>query len=212
MCIYAINQWTKKDTSTDKNAILTKLNEQKPKEIKEKESDDQTFNNPYDSVIDDFIEYLNNEIESSIQEQFDKIEDLNDCDATDMEIDMNNLKPECENDTLKIETKPEIPQPISLTLSILNVCVKHISSNNQTEKLIVLRTINEGVQILKDHESELLPFIHSMWGSLAERFHEKNLLVVSSSLQLVLTLAELSKDFIRQRVSKYVTCLVKCFS
>lgn len=204
MCIYAINQWTKNDVTKQISvAPLNKCNDHKSDEM----SKDQSFIHPYDNVIDDFIEYLNSEIEVSIQEQFDKLEMIQNDDGNDLENEMNEMQnlPECDNDdneTVKIVTKPEVPQPIALTLSILNVCVKYISSKSQTEKLIVLRTINEGVQILKDHESELLPFIHLLWNILAERFQEKNLVVISHSLSLVLTLAELSKDFIRQRVSK----------
>lgn len=193
ICIYAINQWT---TKTKAGAIVNGSDNDK----KVEDLNEESAAHPYDSVINDFIEYMENEIEPSIKQQFDEMDDEGNPESV-----LNNEDHNAEYEgtgEIKIETKPELPQPIALTLSILNVCVKYISSKNQTEQLIVLRTINEGVKILKNHENELLPFIHSLWTCLLQRFHEKNVIVVRSSLTLVVTLAELSKDFIRDRVSK----------
>lgn len=111
----------------------------------------------------------------------------------------NDEKEEEEEELEKEEEKPVIPKHIEFVLNILKICLKFISSKKLEDKLLVLETLNFGLQIIETHENELLPLVHLIWYNFAERFKENEALIIDRSFNLLVTLARLSKDFIRQR-------------
>ncbi|KFB53564.1 AGAP004152-PA-like protein [Anopheles sinensis] len=92
-----------------------------------------------------------------------------------------------------------IPPHVKIVLRILSVNYKYLSSSNDAERIISLSTINEGIYILQRYENQLLPLVHNIWYNLTERFTDRNPAVVSNAFDLLVTLARLSHDFIRQR-------------
>lgn len=108
-------------------------------------------------------------------------------------------KEENEDGEEKEEEKPIAPKHVDFVLSILKICLKFISSKKLEDKLLVLETLNFGIQIIENYENELLPLVHLIWYNFSERFKENEALIVDRSFNLLVTLARLSKDFIRQR-------------
>lgn len=77
-------------------------------------------------------------------------------------------------------------------------------SKNRTRKLLVLEILKDGLEIVRDWEDTLLPLVHKIWSPLIDRFKEKDdSVIINHSFQLLVTLARLSKDFIRSRTAKY---------
>lgn len=177
MSIYAMHEWVKKDTKYNVKPV-----------------EKTVVGNPQSAET---LRHL-------VNSWFDLLEDTEALKALD-EIDIDNANDEdCQvnpgvSDEIDFPLKPELPKEITLTLTILNASLKFLASKRQAEKLIVLRIINEGIEILRHHENELLPFIDGVWRLLAERFLEKDLVIMSESLMLLVTLGRLSKDFIRRR-------------
>lgn len=116
-----------------------------------------------------------------------------------LEIPEDETEVREEEEAEKEEEKPIIPKHIEFVLNILKICLKFISSKKLEDKLLVLETLNFGLQIIENHENELLPLVHLIWYNFAERFKEKEALIIDRSFNLLVTLARLSKDFIRQR-------------
>uniref|UniRef100_A0A182ITA8 Uncharacterized protein n=1 Tax=Anopheles atroparvus TaxID=41427 RepID=A0A182ITA8_ANOAO len=125
--------------------------------------------------------------------------------ATDFEtLNKEDDPEEAEGDTndSKMEESNEeesIPPHIKIVLRILSVNYKYLASSIDAERIISLSTINEGIYILQRHENQLLPLVHNIWYNLTERFGDRNPAVVSNAFDLLVTLARLAHDFIRQR-------------
>lgn len=76
-------------------------------------------------------------------------------------------------------------------------------SKDRNRKLLVLDILNSGLEVIKDLEDELLPIVHLIWSPLVGRFKEyQDPLIINYCFQLLMTLARLSKDFIRMRTVK----------
>lgn len=114
-------------------------------------------------------------------------------------VNDNQVQKEDTEVEVEEEVKPKVPKHIEFVLIILKICLKFISSKKLEDKLLVLETINFGLQIIETYEDELLPLVHLIWYNFAERFKESEALIVDRSFNLLVTLARLSKDFIRQR-------------
>lgn len=100
--------------------------------------------------------------------------------------------------------KIELPLPHQLTADLVELCLHFLSSKDQERQLLVLDIINEGLEIVRDFEDTLLPLVHKVWSPLSNRFSDDtDVLIINYSFQLFVTLARLSKDFIRSRSMKY---------
>ncbi|XP_055523883.1 TELO2-interacting protein 1 homolog [Wyeomyia smithii] len=93
----------------------------------------------------------------------------------------------------------KLPAHVRITLKILTVCFKYLSSTVANERIIALGTLDEGVRLLRDYENQLLPLVHQIWFNFAERFADSSVVVIGRAFDLLVTLAQLAKDFIRKR-------------
>lgn len=99
--------------------------------------------------------------------------------------------------------KVKPPNYVQLTVQVLQRCLNFLPSKNQTRKLLVLGILKDGLEIIKEWEDNLLPLVHHIWSPLVDRFKERNEpLILNRSFELLITLARLSKDFIRSRTAK----------
>lgn len=81
--------------------------------------------------------------------------------------------------------------------------LNYLPSKDKSTKVLTLDILNNGLEVIRDYEDELLPVVHLIWSPLVERFKEtQEPIIVNLSFQLLETLARLSKDFIRSRTSK----------
>ncbi|EDS32815.1 conserved hypothetical protein [Culex quinquefasciatus] len=93
----------------------------------------------------------------------------------------------------------KLPPHIRITLKILTVNFKYLSSTAPEERIVALGTLTEGIHLLKAHENQLLPLVHQIWYNFAERFADPSPVVVGAAFDLLVTLAKLARDFIRKR-------------
>lgn len=100
------------------------------------------------------------------------------------------------------EEKKPLPQHITLTLTILKRCLNFIPSRKRDERLMALQIINHGLLILQGYESEMLPLVHLVWSPMVVRFEERDAIVLRATFELLVTMAKVSKDFIRSRTVK----------
>ncbi|XP_050294398.1 TELO2-interacting protein 1 homolog [Anthonomus grandis grandis] len=117
------------------------------------------------------------------------------------EISENDEGPlkEAENEYQK--PKPEIH--VELTHLILKRSVHFLPSKNDTRKILVLEILENGLELLRDSEDELLPVVHLIWNPLLQRFKaDTDPLIMRLATRLVATMARLAKEFIRARFVK----------
>ncbi|XP_026731306.1 TELO2-interacting protein 1 homolog isoform X2 [Trichoplusia ni] len=106
------------------------------------------------------------------------------------------------DDTVKEEkTKP--PQYVTVTVIILKRCLNYVSSSDRDNSILALSVLNRGLPILRSYENELLPLVHLSWAPLVNRF-EAEPPVMMAAFELLVTMAELARDFIRARAVKDV--------
>ncbi|XP_025829077.1 TELO2-interacting protein 1 homolog [Agrilus planipennis] len=98
--------------------------------------------------------------------------------------------------------KPEPPTYVKLTVLLLKRCLHFLPAKNKNTKLFALEILKNGLEIIRDWEDELLPMVHQIWSPLVNRFSDKELVIVNYSFQLLITLARLSKWFVRSRTVK----------
>ncbi|KAJ8942241.1 hypothetical protein NQ318_003088 [Aromia moschata] len=123
----------------------------------------------------------------------------------DMEKQQSELEKETEQPEVEEYKKPDPPLHIKLTVAVLSRTLHFLPSKDKTRKLLALTILNYGIEIIRDWEDELLPIVHQIWSPLVPRFKEfDNPLTINYSFQLLVTLARLSKDFIRMRTTKEV--------
>lgn len=123
----------------------------------------------------------------------------------DMEKKQGQLLDEMYNPDVKELKKPEPPLYVKYTVEILNTVLHHLPTKNQATKLLVLDILMKGVPILEKWDDHLLPIVHNIWSPLVDRFKEfDNPLIINYSFQLLVILAQVSKEFIRMRTSKEV--------
>uniref|UniRef100_A0A182PPY3 Uncharacterized protein n=1 Tax=Anopheles epiroticus TaxID=199890 RepID=A0A182PPY3_9DIPT len=124
-------------------------------------------------------------------------------DYLEEQVDPNEPSEQAEvenKDETETEQKEEnLPSHIKIVLRILTVNFKHLASSEDAERIVALSTLNEGIHVLQRYENQLLPLVHNIWFNFTERFSDRNPAVVSNAFELLLTMAQLSKDFIRKR-------------
>ena len=100
------------------------------------------------------------------------------------------------------EKDPEIPQYVKMIEEVMKRCLHFLPSKDFTVSTLAMSTLKEGLIILCDWESQLLPIVHQTWHPLVNRFCDPNPTVINRAWQLLQTLAIVSKDFIRSRTLK----------
>ncbi|XP_015606267.1 TELO2-interacting protein 1 homolog isoform X2 [Cephus cinctus] len=105
---------------------------------------------------------------------------------------------------LEDEKKAEPPLSINMIKEISKRCLHFLPSKDLARVLLAMDTLKESLHILSDWENELLPIVHELWHPLVDRFKDPNPLVINRAWQLLITLADVSKDFIRSRTLKQV--------
>lgn len=100
-------------------------------------------------------------------------------------------------------TKPEPPQHIKLVVLILQRTLHFLPSKSKETKILSLEILQNGLEIIRDFEDELLPIVHQIWSPLVNRFKENDSLIFNLSFQLLMTLGRLSKEFIRLRTRSF---------
>ncbi|KAG6445046.1 hypothetical protein O3G_MSEX003662 [Manduca sexta] len=107
------------------------------------------------------------------------------------------------DDTVTKE-KPPLPQHVAVTIAILRRCLHFVSSSSRDNTLLSLQVLERALAVLAPHEDHLLPLVHEAWAPLVTRFELSEPPVLKKALQLLVTMAELSKDFIHARTVKEV--------
>uniref|UniRef100_A0A182JX35 TTI1 C-terminal TPR domain-containing protein n=1 Tax=Anopheles christyi TaxID=43041 RepID=A0A182JX35_9DIPT len=120
------------------------------------------------------------------------------CEKTD-ETNIDQEGPDDQDETETEQKEENLPAHIKIVLRILTINFKHLASADDAERIVSLSTLNEGIHVLQRYENQLLPLVHNIWFNFTERFSDRNPAVVSNAFELLLTMAQLSKDFIRNR-------------
>ncbi|KAH1028166.1 TELO2-interacting protein 1 homolog [Dendroctonus ponderosae] len=99
------------------------------------------------------------------------------------------------------QKRPSAPLHVTLTAQILKRSLHFLSSKDRARKLLVLKILETGMELLRDWDDELLPVVYQTSLPLLQRFkEEKDPLVLQFSMRLLNAMARLSKDFIRRTV------------
>lgn len=117
-------------------------------------------------------------------------------DLTEPESELEQHQP----DEPKIET--EKPKHIEITINIINRCMKYISSKERAEQIIAIETICTGLKIIRHYENDMLPIVHLIWYSFAERLKETDPIILRRCLMMLDVLGHLAKDFICTKTSR----------
>ncbi|XP_026331468.1 TELO2-interacting protein 1 homolog, partial [Hyposmocoma kahamanoa] len=97
------------------------------------------------------------------------------------------------------EEKPPLPQHIKVTITVLKRCINFMSSKHREETILALQIFTSGLPILVQHEDELLPLVHQSWAPLVSKVEGSDVVVLKKALDLLVVMAGVSKDFIRNR-------------
>lgn len=103
---------------------------------------------------------------------------------------------------LLTEEKQPLPQHIKVTITILKRCINFISSKQREESILALQIFINGFPMLVEFEDELLPLVHQSWAPLVGKVEVSDMVVLKKALELLVVMAEVSKDFIRNRAFK----------
>ncbi|KAK5650814.1 hypothetical protein RI129_001843 [Pyrocoelia pectoralis] len=105
----------------------------------------------------------------------------------------------------EVEDDKQRPPHITVMVDLLNRVLNFLPSKDKSRKLLALDILIDGLEVLRDWENDLLPLVHKIWGPFIGRFREVDeYLIINRSFELLVTLARLSKDFIRSRTVKDV--------
>ncbi|CAG4970184.1 unnamed protein product [Parnassius apollo] len=157
------------------------------------------------SVLKDVIEFAKNKEEA--ERLLSKEEFEEDSGKSVEEMYREDLKKK-EEDVLDYDDRvtyesPPLPRHVTVTVSILKRCINFITSKQRDDAILALKVLSLGLPILKHHENELLPLVHLTWAPLCTKVGAEPA-VARAALDLLVTMATLSKDFIRNRAMKDV--------
>ncbi|XP_051174928.1 TELO2-interacting protein 1 homolog [Leptopilina boulardi] len=167
-------------------------------EIKLKEENDLN-NNPKERIIHELIEYKK-------LKELTNLENIDD--ENEKPVSIEEIEEEMKSsayDYVEEEKKEEkIPEYVKMIEEVMRRCLHFLPSKDLTISTRAITTLNEGFFILANWENQLLPIVHETWHPLVERFRDPNPIVINRAWQLFMTLAHVSKDFIRARTLKKV--------
>ncbi|GAB0097715.1 hypothetical protein DMENIID0001_133810 [Sergentomyia squamirostris] len=119
------------------------------------------------------------------------------------DLDFNEEEPEPEREP-EDEPKKNLPNHVNLTVEILRMVLKYISTKDQDLCLVSLEVLKAGISVLAQFEDKLLPVVHQIWFPLSEKFKCGNPVILRQCFELLIIMGKTSKDFIRQRTLKDV--------
>ncbi|XP_063392100.1 TELO2-interacting protein 1 homolog isoform X2 [Cydia fagiglandana] len=163
---------------------------------KNKSEKDQDFD-----VLKDLMEYL------AHTEEMDKLMNNEEAETTQSAEEMykedQKMREEgiLDYDDKVTEETPPLPRHIVVTRTILKRCLNFLTSKNKEVAILALQVLNEGFPILVQYPDELLPLAHVCWAPLAARCAADDAVVLRRALELLVTMAALAKDFLRQRAA-----------
>ncbi|XP_053670074.1 TELO2-interacting protein 1 homolog [Anopheles nili] len=169
-----------------------RLRYQEPPEVQDGATNKKAIKN-----LSEQIDRLQELLQREVGNEQDFLEELNTPFKKDGNNEQQNDIEEESNENEEISK--ELPSHIKIVLRILTVNFKYLASSDDAARIVSLSTLNEGIYILQHHENELLPLVHQIWFNFSERFSDRHPAVISNAFDLLVTLARLSKDFIRKR-------------
>ena len=108
------------------------------------------------------------------------------------------------DDSKTEQNKKVLPSHHQAAIEVLKRCTYFVATNTLKTKLIVLDAIVLCIRALQDVQDELLPQVHKLWPAFTRRFGESNSLVVLKAAEVLVTMADVCRDFLRRRVNKEV--------
>lgn len=122
------------------------------------------------------------------------------CDEDDSDQPVNDNN---ENRTEPNETEAvELPQQITLTITILKRCIHNLTATKRVNICLVLDTISIGLQVLAGWTDQLLPLVHLLWSPYVTRCKDPDIVVDRKCFAVLQQLSDLAKDFLYQRTTK----------
>lgn len=131
------------------------------------------------------------------KEEEDFEENLNDNTNENDGVNETNFAEDMEINEME---KKALPILVQLSINIIKRCIPYLGSKEQDTKLIALKCVNTGLDIVKDYENELLPIVHQVWHPFVHQcMEDKSSVVLRYCIQLLAKLAQYAKDFIYKR-------------
>lgn len=155
------------------------------------DSDKNCYSITHDDVKEFFINYHKekHQQESQDDDDYEVPEDNNTSDAVDSKIEPN---------------KKMLSSHHQAATEVLRRCTYFVTTTTLKTKLVVLDAIVFSLRALQDVQDELLPQVHKLWPAFTKRFGESNPLVVLKATEVLVTMADVCREFLRRRVSKEV--------
>ncbi|XP_068709692.1 TELO2-interacting protein 1 homolog [Montipora foliosa] len=125
-----------------------------------------------------------------------------DADEQEQEEGMTEPKESGDGETFEPDRKPEIPRHVQYVTQVLEKCSHFLSSKSPLLRLVVLDTIEAGVQAISQSEDQLLPLIHRIWPPMIKRFTDDEQVVAIKAVNVLCTMAGASGTFMQRRVIK----------
>ncbi|KAM4032935.1 TELO2-interacting protein 1 homolog [Anomaloglossus baeobatrachus] len=102
----------------------------------------------------------------------------------------------------KDDQKPPLPTHVQITKEVAEKCTHFLSHGDTQIRIQALEILRLCLIPLHSQEDVLLPLAHKIWPCLVKRLLQDEPLVLLWAFQMLVSLAALCKDFIRQRVCK----------
>lgn len=87
----------------------------------------------------------------------------------------------------------------SLVIDILDRCGYFLADSDPMTCCSVLSLIEEGVHFLSNHQKQLLPLIARMWPEILPRLRADNRAIVTATVHVIKTIADIAGDFVGDR-------------
>ncbi|KAH7479336.1 TELO2-interacting protein 1-like protein [Phytophthora ramorum] len=87
----------------------------------------------------------------------------------------------------------------TLVIDIMDRCGYFLVDSDPIACCLVLSLVDEGVRFLSRHQKQLLPLVARMWPELLPRLRVDNRAIVTGTVRVVATLAEVAGDFVGDR-------------
>ncbi|KAL4095746.1 hypothetical protein PRIC1_009118 [Phytophthora ramorum] len=87
----------------------------------------------------------------------------------------------------------------TLVIDIMDRCGYFLVDSDPIACCLVLSLVDEGVRFLSRHQKQLLPLVARMWPELLPRLGVDNRAIVTGTVRVVATLAEVAGDFVGDR-------------
>lgn len=127
-----------------------------------------------------------------------------DMEFSDEELENSEAAPQQNVCDVEMDEKPLAPGHIKLLVQVLKRCIHLQSSSNIYIQTAVLSIIKHAVIPMSCYQDELLPAVHLLWKPLVARFQKDNWHLCAKAFEVVGSLAEASRDFIRERTMREV--------